>query len=1023
MRYRFLPRIVFALICTSLITTVQADDLIVNPGENKEISSSRDLSDMDQYENDGTVKITTDGVLNIADGVMNAVSPGEGIEGLNLGVVDSSGTINADMFIRFQKGSTIGGSLIATGNNIAFDGMSTITGNVEAKQLILNAAKDATALDYFLIDLTGDNAKLDVEELVVKASTKINTKTDTPLTLDTLYIDETGTELLLSDGLTVTENYTGMSGTTIKTGMDEKGNYTGIITLLGGGVSTDDVNNYIAQDKIHAGELQVKNNTAIVNKLEVTGDFRVLEGDTADTPSRVFLDAALKTRGKVTVENNGILLFDLDETDSSVYHTYGYYNYSGVFLGGLYMEEGSAIKVADVDDDEDKQVIKLALGNASQIAEGATINAGGLSLSGVDADTNGEVQTVENKGSIDLTGELQLSNITMSNVGTTSSLVVNSIKMTGDSILEIKDGATLTFSENGLLDIGAKTQVSAAGTTLDFTGVEIINKNTAASHAIIADRIILGDGASIRGGGYYDTSATFGSGSTLYLNTNRYYFEEGDITFEKDSVISITISSDTVYPLITKGTITMQEGVILEIDDKVSSYTGRTRQFQLLSGDKDSTFTDLKLEESLFFVLNQTIDDKAGGLWVEIIKVNELVDYADSTNQKNLSTMIDKLLNDNRVSAGQKEVFNALMKIASDSAFRQGLNELSGATRENAVIYALSAPWERSFNSIGFNRLSLALPTPYADADDPTLRGQKKSWLPNVSKPKWNRPRWSFSHDLWAETYYDYTKFSDDGNAPGGHGNRGGFYAGTALPSPSRESLLGISVGYSAGEYKQSHDKVDLDDLQLGIYGGVNLFSRNLQLRGYVGYGMQDYKYKRNVQVGNYLPIAVSGKTDGDSISAAIYLVRPMDMSPRYLFKPMIGFDLERLSQDGFSESGAAAVALSYEDVTLNRVMWRIGASGDYEYSDRTELNWRFLAGLKVSGDNTVHSTHRFMSPGDDPFEIRSINLGDYAFDFGFGGNWKLNPRRTVLLFLDYNGNFTKNTNTHTSSLGILWKR
>ncbi len=207
------------------------------------------------------------------------------------------------------------------------------------------------------------------------------------------------------------------------------------------------------------------------------------------------------------------------------------------------------------------------------------------------------------------------------------------------------------------------------------------------------------------------------------------------------------------------------------------------------------------------------------------------------------------------------------MRIPDDNLYRDALNQLSGASRENAVLYSLSSPWRRSLDTLGFNRLSLALPNSVADSDqNAAVLGQ---WY-KPRLPQWKRPGWSPSHDLWADIYHSYTHLSADGNAPGGHGNRGGFFAGTALSSPSKESLLGISLGYSAAQYQQGRDKTDIGDFQIGLYGGANLFGRNLQLRGYLGYGMLDYKHHRAVQIGQYEPLAVTGKADADSVSAAL---------------------------------------------------------------------------------------------------------------------------------------------------------
>jgi uncharacterized protein with beta-barrel porin domain len=336
--------------------------------------------------------------------------------------------------------------------------------------------------------------------------------------------------------------------------------------------------------------------------------------------------------------------------------------------------------------------------------------------------------------------------------------------------------------------------------------------------------------------------------------------------------------------------------------------------------------------------------------------------------------------------------------------------------------------------NIGFHRLPLAVennrtalsPTTSNNNDAQTVRGQqfftKPNW--NLSKylPKRYLPKPRFAHDLWADIYYNYTTLDSDGNAPGGHGSRGGFYMGMALPTVSRESLFGISLGYSAGQYKQLLDKVDLNDFQIGLYGGMNLFARNLQLRGYIGYGIQNYEMDRNVQIVPYVPIPVSGKTDGDSISAALYFVRPVDISERFLVKPTLGFDLERLTQDGFTENGFEGVALTYDKTSLTRTMFRLGVTGDYVFK-RMELNGRFMYGIKITGENTANSNHHFQNPAGIPFRVDSVDIGSSLFDLGFGGNIGLNQKRTTQLFLDYNTTLSENSNTHTTSLGLLWKR
>ncbi len=1010
-----------------------ASDYVIDAGQTGTISDTRNLVAQDRIDNQGVMDITGSGILNIALGVVNA-NPATDIQGLDLGVVRNVGAIDAEDFIRFQEGSEIGG-IVISGGNIAFDGASTITGSVTAKQLIINASKerdDEGNVKVFAIDLTGSGSALDVEELVVNSVTKIDMKEGETLVLDALYLGgAAGTSLVVSENIRVTGNYTGTQGTTIGSKMDDNGKPQGTISLLGGGPAVDGENNVIAQSAIFAAKLEVKNNTAIERILQVHGDLVVLEGDDGDNPSRLLLHGGVLTVGKLTVQKNGIIRIDQSEQETMIPQSN--YAYNGVFLGGFELLDNAVMDVVTEGEEPDRS-ISVAIGDTSTMATNAKMEARTITLAGVTPDGLGasKVQEVVNEGSIKAGEHLTLNNIKLQNVQA-GKIEAGSMTLLGASVLDLaqsdQSNGGLTFiGDKRKLEIDAQASIRAEDKTLDFTGVEVIHYNRNDKKvAITADQLHFGNGSSLAGAGIYDSDATFKAGSTAKLDyTGKIDFHDNDVTFERDSTIELTIGGG-VYALETTGKITVNEGVKLEIVDG-SQFNGRKQWFKILQGSNDSEYADgLSLGQatldSLFFTLSDTItgDDEGGvhgALIVEIVKSNSLVDYAKSSNQRNLSNMIDRVIKEGRVTENQGIVFDAIMRIPDDHLFRGALNDLSGASRENAVLYSLTAPWQRAFNSIGFNRLSLALPSHVATHENGMALGQ--SWQPKM--PKIGRPRWSPAHDLWADMYYSYTQLNDDGNASGGYGNRGGFFAGTALPSPSKESLLGLAIGYSAAQYKQGLDKTESGDFQLGLYGGMNLFARNLQLRGYLGYGMQDYKHNRTSDLYGIGPLSTSGKSSGDSISAALYLIRPVDVSDRYLLKPMMGFDFESVSQDGFSETGVAAVALDYGKTSIDRLMWRLGFTGDYQF-ERFEMTGRFLYGLKISGDNAALSTHRFMPPGNDPFVVRSVNIGDYAFDLGLGGNWNLNRRRTAKLFFDYNANLAKNSSVHTTSLGILWRR
>ncbi|MDR2757298.1 MAG: autotransporter domain-containing protein [Planctomycetaceae bacterium] len=1019
----------------TVVSELVASDLKIDTGITDSITNLRTLSDSDKYGNKGTLTITSTGVLEIAAGVVNIESSGEGIEGLDLGVVqiEDAGKIDAKQTIRFQEGSNINGQIIST-PKVIFDGASTFSGSnaeIQTGLLLFNASQNTDEngqIPASTLDLSG-GAVLNVDEFVANGSVKIVMADGTALELNSLEVGGSGTSFDVSESFTVLGNYVGAAGSRITSKLDKDNAALadGTITLLGGGALIDGVNNLIMQSSIFAQELRVQNHTAIAQNLTLYGDFTVMT-PVQDKESIVTVEYGIQSSGKTTVQSDAILRLRGDSYSNMTY--FGYYYYNGLFLGGLELKDGALLETAG----EDDATLSIALGDTSEFQSGSTVRAGNVHLSGVDASGSSKQQLISNTGTLSAAGLLQLTTIKFENTAN-GLLKINGLKLASSSILNLTgsgyENGGLTFAgDNPYIEISANSTLNADGKTLDFTGVEVINKNS--DNGITAQSLVFGSGGSLAGAGNYNTNATFKKDSKVKLdNTGTINFGDHAVWLQEGAVIELSVS-DGVGSITTEGKVTMEEGVILEVTDG-SNYNGRTKTFRIIQGSAESIFTELTLADTLFFKLNQTGVDDENGLLVEITKSSDLIDYVNSSNQRNLGELIDRLLNNGNINDSQRVVFDALLQIGTDRDYQQSLDSLSGAARENSLLFALSSPWRIPMENIGFHRLPLVLENQtgrnqaISNNDPQTVLGQKFFKKPNWNLPKQYSlkrylPQRSIAHDLWADIYYNYTKLNADGNAPGGNGNRGGFYIGMALPTASKESLLGLSVGYSAGRYEQSLDKVNLGDFQIGLYGGINLFARNLQLRGYIGYGIQSYEIDRNVLIIPYQPFPVSGKTDGDSISAALHFVRPVDISERFLVKPVLGFDLERLTQDGFTENGFAGGTLTYDETSLTRTMFRLGITGDYVFQ-RVELTGRFMYGLKITGENTAGSNHHFQNPANLPFRTDSIDLGSHLFDLGFGGNISLNKIKTTLLFLDYNTTLGKNSNSHTASLGLLLKR
>ncbi len=376
----------------------------------------------------------------------------------------------------------------------------------------------------------------------------------------------------------------------------------------------------------------------------------------------------------------------------------------------------------------------------------------------------------------------------MNNSGA-GTIEVGSLTLEGDSKLDLTGGDDgnngLTFTAgSGKLDIKDKAWIDATGKTLDFTGVEVTNKNSTTQGVLTADMLTFGSGGSLSGVGKYDSAAEFQSGSRLKLDSSGHVdFRNNAVTFESGAVIEIKIN-ENVGALVTTGTITVNENVKLEIVGGSQFSGGSTREFVLLQGELNSTFHELDFVDNLFFTLSETIFDQEkypGQLIIQVVKTNNWTDYAASSNQRNLSKQIDLMIKEGRVSGYQADIFDATMRLSSDTVFRETLDDLSGASRENAVLYSLSSPWQRAFNNID-NSLSLALPTQGTGADASTFLGQT------------SRRPWSLSNGLWADLYHSYLNLNADVNASGGSVSGGASKISMMRPSDTPALLASDST-------------------------------------------------------------------------------------------------------------------------------------------------------------------------------------------------------------------------------------
>jgi len=966
----------FVCVCVVCLPAYPAD-FIVDSGVSQSLDTPLHLT-TEKYGNEGTLTIQKGVSLALDAGVKN-VTPLEGdLSALDLGVVINEGTIDAKQTILFREYSRLDGA-VQSSSNVIFDGAVGIYGKITAETIMFNAGSDYSVVDA--------GAELNTERLTVNG--QVAMYRDSTFKIASLELGPDGAILEVGADIIVSDNYVAASGSRLVG--------QGTITLAGGGGfltefgKYGEFNNFLA-GTVSADMLTVQGRSYIADYLTVAGDLVFGAGSYTESTD------LLSVEEKLFLEKDAILKLGDYAIDQ--------YGCNGVFYGGFKLANGALLTSMMSDG-----ALSFALTDHSEIGAGATLSAKNITLDGFG-------RNVTNAGRIQADAKLYLHSIELSNTDG-GTIEVDTLILTEGSVLDLSDSNAenggLTFLGDKILYIDDSQLRAVNGKTLTFDGVTIENWNSTNGGGIVATNLHFGEGAMLSGIGAVDAPTVFADGSKLVLGVynptngftyqNNFYIDFGDknVTFEKGSTIAMTIGPDGYGWLRTEGSVKVDEGVFLEIVDG-SDFSDVTQQFCVAIGNSASEF-DLKLGfESLFFKLSDVfrLDEEGWALlMVEVTKQGNLSDFV-SPNQREFALMLEQ-------SQAQKQVLDSLLKINSTAELRRVFNSVLGDIRANGLVAAMSQPWQIPMEQAGMQRLSLYVPrrgrTTNLSPTDAGYLGQSASPL---------------SCNLWFDSYYNHTNLRSDGNVSGGLGDRFGFYLGNEW-TPTNESLLGWTFGYANGAFTQDNGFLRINDYQFGLYGGANLFKRNFQVRGYVGYGHLDFTHDRYVSL-SHVDHNAHGSTPGDSIAASFMLLRPVDLTDRFLFKPTFAVDFERISQKGFREYGSPGIVLSYDSAEFQRLMLRVGASGEYSLP-RGSIWGRFFYGIKVAGDTAAQSRTRFVGVTEPGVAVYSVDIGESVFDVGLGGKHTLNAAKTLWIFGDYNGRLTKRSDSHTGSIGFVWQR
>ncbi len=535
-------------------------------------------------------------------------------------------------------------------------------------------------------------------------------------------------------------------------------------------------------------------------------------------------------------------------------------------------------------------------------------------------------------------------------------------------------------------------------------------------------------GANGVGAAITATSMTHGGTGTVYIdddttvNVGTYTQTAGTLEFQ--------LTSDTTpgaYGQITAGAANLGGKIAAYIQgDTFASVGGNTFTYQdVILGPTASTFTNAGTIDtnSIFFTGSAIVN--AGD--VDIILNRQgfstaLALTSLSQNQVTVGSTLETIYNAGGYSPDFTNLFNYLLSIpaGSQAEVARVYDDLGGS--EHASVQEAGLRISQGFNDAVGSRLDdLRGPAGGAATAELALRRYADATPANTANDGMDRPGGAMrgSMSIWGRGYGAWTESDGDAEAAGYSQDTGGFAGGMDFAVDSRWNVGG-AIGWSTTdvEFDTLRDSADIDTFQFAGYGAYT--GKSFYADAQIGFGFHDISSTRfiDVTLNPPPPVVASANYDANAFGVRTEAGIIYDTG-RIDFTPFLGLAYASTSTDGFVESGAGAFDLIVAETDADSLSTTLGMrlsgawqAGGVRLVPTAEIAWRheFL-------DDNQNFSAAFLEDPATQFQIVSAEQSrdTIVANLGLGAQ----VSKGLVLFVDYNGQFSSSLNTHAASAGL----
>jgi len=381
-------------------------------------------------------------------------------------------------------------------------------------------------------------------------------------------------------------------------------------------------------------------------------------------------------------------------------------------------------------------------------------------------------------------------------------------------------------------------------------------------------------------------------------------------------------------------------------------------------------------------------------------------DAANTFNTRSVGGALEHIYNE-QTNRGWLTVLNWVW-LMDDDEFRKAMQQLAGETRASSFLMPVRSPWRLVFDRMTTNEV--------VRFQRERERQQRNQWDHCGSTCTFRghsaRTSTGAKNGLWAAPYYDFLRARDDGNVSTATHSRIGFITGYDRALSNRSSL-GVVFSYSNPELRQVYSRVKADDYMVGLHFNTLLQNR-YELKLWGSYGTQAYRMNRNIPLPHTdgrLRTSYTGNTAAFSSQIAM----PLQWRS-FTFRPHAALDLNYVQQNSATENGYEQVRMHYYSASWTQLLGRIGVRADYNFR-RWDVSSTLGYSFMFAGDTAPMVRNQFVTDGP-AFDIKGNDLGRHFFSHGIGARRWLNDQNTRMLFIQYSGEYGRNSNAQTAMIG-----